>query len=78
MTTQSGASTKVSEEFLTDAQLCALLHCDDRTTLRWRNDGGGPQFVRVGARRVLYRRCDVEAWLAARTFPHRAAEAVAA
>jgi excisionase family DNA binding protein len=78
MTTESVTSTKFSEEFLTDAQLCALLHCDDRTTLRWRNDGGGPQFVRVGPRRVLYRRSDVEAWLTARTFAHRAAEAVAA
>jgi predicted DNA-binding transcriptional regulator AlpA len=64
-------------EFLTDAQLCGLLHVDDRTTLRWRTDGAGPLFVRVGQRRVLYRRADVDAWLAARTFPHRAAEAAA-
>lgn len=64
-------------EFLTDAQLCALVDVTDRTTLRWRRDGGGPSFVRVGPRRVLYRRADVEKWIAARTFPHRAAESVA-
>lgn len=70
------ADTTAVHEFLTDTQLCALLHVDARTTLRWRADGGGPPFVRVGPRRVLYRRADVEAWLAARTFRHRAAESV--
>ena len=45
-----------SDEFLTDAQLCGLLHLDPRTTLRWRADGGGPAFIRAGSRRVLYRR----------------------
>ena len=52
-------------EFLTDAQLCELLHVDARTTLRWRRDGGGPKYVRAGLRRVLYRRDDVLAWAAA-------------
>jgi len=64
-------------EFLTDAQLCALLHVDERTTLRWRTDGGGPPFVRVGPRRILYRRVDIDGWISSRTFTHRAAEAVA-
>ena len=67
-----------SDEFLTDQQLCELLHVDERTTLRWRSAGGGPLFVRVGPRRILYRRADIDAWIAAHTFPHRAAEAVAA
>ena len=69
---------KLPNEFLTDAQLCELLHVDDRTTLRWRTAGGGPPFVRIGPRRILYRRADLNAWLAANTFPHRAAESVAA
>jgi prophage regulatory protein len=69
---------KGTVEFLTDAQFAALMHVDDRTTLRWRTVGDGPPFVRVGPRRILYRRTDVDAWLAARTFPHRAAEAVVA
>lgn len=72
------AESTRDSEFLTDAQLCELLHVDARTTLRWRTDGGGPSFVRVGPRRLLYRRAEVEAWLAARTFRQRAAEAVAA
>jgi excisionase family DNA binding protein len=70
-------SELAAEEYLTDPQVAEWLHVDSRTTLRWRTDGGGPPFVRVGARRILYRRADVEAWLAARTFAHRAAEAAA-
>ena len=35
-----------------------------RTLERWRVSGGGPRFVKAG-RRVLYRECDLEAWLAA-------------
>ena len=36
--------------------------------------GRGDEAARA-VRRVLYRRCDVEAWLQARTFDHLAAEA---
>jgi predicted DNA-binding transcriptional regulator AlpA len=64
-------------EFLTDEQLAIMLSVTMRTTLRWRRDGGGPPYVRVGSRRVLYRRTDVLAWAVARTFPTLAAEAVA-
>jgi hypothetical protein len=67
-------------EFLTDAQLCEMLGVTDRTTLVWRTNGGGPPYCRIGIGRgqIRYRLQDVEAWLAARTFPHRAAEAVQA
>ena len=37
-------------------------------------DGSGPPFVRLSTRRLGYRVRDLEAWLEARTFPHRAAE----
>lgn len=64
-------------EFLDEAQLCALLRVKPRTAQRWRADGTGPAFVRAGARRVLYRRADVDTWAAGRTFAHRAAEMAA-
>jgi predicted DNA-binding transcriptional regulator AlpA len=41
---------------------------------RMRVAGTGPAYVRIGARRVAYRPDDIAEWLAARTFPHRAAE----
>lgn len=71
------ALTSEADELITEAQLCARLHVTRRTTLRWRNSGDGPRYVRVGGARILYRASDVEAWLERRTFPHRAAEAVA-
>jgi len=62
------------DEFLSEADLCRLLRVKARTAQRWRAEGSGPAFVRAGGRRILYRRQDVEAWAAARTFAHRAAE----
>jgi hypothetical protein len=55
------------------------LHADylipPRTASRWRSSGDGPPFIRLGKRRILYRRADVEAWLARRTFASLADEA---
>jgi len=49
-----------------------------RTAQRWRAEGAGPPFVRLGRRRVIYRRSDVEKWLAERTFRSLAHEAASA
>lgn len=43
-------------------------------TLRmWRHAGRGPVYVRFG-NRVAYRRADLDAWIAERTFAHTSAE----
>jgi predicted DNA-binding transcriptional regulator AlpA len=65
-------------EFITDKELAAMLHVDPRTTLRWRNAGNGPPFIRAGAKRVLYRASDIELWLASRRFATRASESASA
>jgi predicted DNA-binding transcriptional regulator AlpA len=44
------------------------------TLERWRQTGGGPRWVRLGARRVAYRLSDIEEWLEQRTYRHRAEE----
>ncbi|MFN7308646.1 MAG: helix-turn-helix transcriptional regulator [Acetobacteraceae bacterium] len=36
--------------------------------------GDGPAYVRAGARRMVFRLNDLDAWQAARRFQHRAAE----
>jgi hypothetical protein len=36
--------------------------------------GGGPAFVRLGKRRIAYLESELDAWLASRSFRHRAAE----
>ena len=59
---------------MTDAQLCERMSVTSRTTLRWRSEGTGPRFIRVGGA-IRYDEADVDAWLASRTFEHRAAEA---
>ena len=69
-------SQTTATEFLTDAQFCAMMNVTPRTTNEWRRHNTGPAYVRVGPRRILYRRSEVEAWLTSRTFKHRAAEVV--
>jgi hypothetical protein len=64
-------------EFLSDQQLADMLGVTTRTTLRWRRDGVGPMYIRAGLRHVLYRRADVLAWAASRTYSTLAAETVA-
>ncbi|WP_018649487.1 MULTISPECIES: helix-turn-helix domain-containing protein [unclassified Thioalkalivibrio] len=48
---------------LTPEQAAEYLHLSPRTLIRWRNMRKGPPWVKAG-RRVIYRRADVDAWLA--------------
>ena len=52
-----------------------LLGLKPQTLRKWRVTGGGPPYVRLGGR-VAYRRADVDAWIADRTFTSTAAETV--
>jgi predicted DNA-binding transcriptional regulator AlpA len=61
-------------EYLNQREVAARYHLSERTIERWRGTGDGPAFVRIGRRRVVYRLADCEAWAAARTSAHRAAE----
>jgi predicted DNA-binding transcriptional regulator AlpA len=62
------------EIYLTEGEFAGRYHLGRRTVQRWRQTGQGPPWVRLGARRVLYRLSDCEAWAAARTYRHRADE----
>lgn len=53
-------------EFLDSVALAALLNTTPNTVRQWRFHGTGPRGARVG-KRVLYRRADVDAWLAERS-----------
>jgi len=64
-----------STEFIDEAGLYDRFLIPPRTAGRWRASGDGPPFIRLGKRRILYRRADVEAWLANRTFASLAEEA---
>jgi hypothetical protein len=65
-----------SAEYIDEDGLSERYLIPPRTAQRWRATGGGPPFVRLGRRRVVYRVADVERWLAERTFAHRADELV--
>jgi excisionase family DNA binding protein len=49
-------------ELLTQQQLADELQVSVRTLERWRQEGTGPAFIRVG-RSPRYRRSDIDAWL---------------
>ncbi len=65
---------------LSSAEVAVLLAIQPQTLRKFRHTGRGPAYVRLGGPcgRVAYRRADVEAWIASRTFTSTAAEAVAA
>lgn len=65
-------------ENLDDEQFAAQCHVTTRTTARWRKNGEGPRYVRVGQRRVIYRLADIEEWLSGRTYRSNAQELAAA
>jgi predicted DNA-binding transcriptional regulator AlpA len=51
------------EELLTTPAAAALLGLSPRTLEGWRRTGEGPAFVRLGRRRVAYRRSALDSWL---------------
>lgn len=53
-------------DYLTTVQVAACLQLSRRTLERMRVDGTGPRYFKVGPgkrSKVLYRQCDLEAWL---------------
>jgi hypothetical protein len=60
--------------YLTQDGFCERYHVAPRTAERWRITGDGPQWIRAGRRRIIYRLSDCEAWAESRRFAHRADE----
>jgi predicted DNA-binding transcriptional regulator AlpA len=54
----------MSDTFVTQKQLSRRWGLSPRTLERWRHDGEGPRFIKLG-RRVAYRLIDIEAFEAA-------------
>jgi hypothetical protein len=61
-------------EYIDESALRERYLIPPRTAQRWRATGQGPAYVRLGRRRIAYRVADIEAWLADRTYAHRADE----
>jgi predicted DNA-binding transcriptional regulator AlpA len=56
-----------AETLLLPKQAAEKLKLTAATLQRYRSEGGGPLFVKIGRRRVAYRNSDLSEWLAART-----------
>lgn len=67
-----------SHEYLTTREAARLLRVQPQSLRRWRCEGRGPQFVKVGPSRVLYRRATIENYLAEREFVSTADQAAVA
>ena len=53
------------QEYMTTAEVAAVVRVPTETVRYWRHVGKGPTSFKVpGGRRVLYARADVEQWLA--------------
>lgn len=65
-----GAQTRYPQpkEFLTVKEASGFLNVSKSFLDKLRCHGGGPIFTRLGARKVLYRRADLEAWARQRRF----------
>jgi predicted DNA-binding transcriptional regulator AlpA len=73
----SDANTPTGSIFLTQAEAADLLRLSTRTLERYRVEGLGPKFAKLG-RRVVYRRSEIDAWANARTFASTSEVAAAA
>lgn len=51
-------------DLMTTNEVGAYLNTPPATLRFWRHEGTGPRSFRMGARRVMYRRQDVDAWIA--------------
>lgn len=59
-------------ELLSTGQTAEFLNLAPPTLAKWRLQGGGPTFVRLGGR-IFYRRSTLEQFLSEKTFPHTSA-----
>ncbi len=58
------AHTTALAELATPDEVARVLRTTPASLAQMRYRGDGPQFVRVGRRKVLYRWSDIENWLA--------------
>ena len=64
---QKDRPTDLPERLLTEKELSDWLGVSLPNLQRMRSAGTGPRYVQLSARRLAYRRSDVEAWLRVRT-----------
>jgi excisionase family DNA binding protein len=61
-----GKKTSVTLGLLTVAEAAKYLRVSKSFLDKSRVCGGGPDFIRLGKRKILYRTCDLDAWACSR------------
>ena len=67
-TSRAALGAAKGPEFLVQREVAALLRASERTLERWRLEGVGPKWRRIGRKKVIYAREDVMAYADSRTF----------
>lgn len=74
MQTQSSLLSEKSPDHLNclinETQAAEYLGYTIRALQNWRLRGGGPQFIKVSARSIRYRRCDLNEWIESHVRQH--------
>jgi predicted DNA-binding transcriptional regulator AlpA len=70
---QQLAAAGVPQANYNQHEASVFLRLSERTLERLRGRGGGPKYSRLG-RRVVYRRADLDAWVASRSFDNTTQE----
>ena len=65
--------TDPEQRYMTAEQVTRELPVAKATLAKWRWNGTGPNYVKLGAR-VMYRRVDLDAWIASNTRSPAAAD----
>ena len=61
-------------QILRESEAAAYVKLSARTLQKYRREGLGPAFTRLGIRRIGYQKCDLDTWLNDRKFISRADE----
>jgi predicted DNA-binding transcriptional regulator AlpA len=64
----------MNTDYISQKAAAAKYGISGRMLARLREEGGGPEYIRLGRRRVVYAAAALAAWVAANTHPNRAAE----
>ncbi len=64
----SDPACSAEQELLTPREAAAYIRGSKSYLDKLRVYGGGPRFLRPGKRKILYRKSDLDAWLASQSF----------
>ncbi len=65
---EKSSPNKFVSDLLNTDEAAAYLRCSQSYLNKLRCSGGGPDFVRLGLRKIVYRRADLDFWIRSRRY----------